>query len=53
MFQTNVNKSNGEDIVIEEKQFIWRTLQQHNDTDDIRCRNSVQGRDIIVDDRGN
>ncbi|XP_067635272.1 SREBP regulating gene protein [Eurosta solidaginis] len=40
---------------------IWRTLQEHllpdepqnrtNDPD-MRCRNSVQGRDILVDDRG-
>ncbi|XP_017493465.1 PREDICTED: UPF0454 protein C12orf49 homolog [Rhagoletis zephyria] len=40
---------------------IWRTLQEHllpdepqnrtNDPD-MRCRNSVQGRDLLVDDRG-
>lgn len=34
--------------------FIWRTLQQHNSTNDvdITCRNSVQGKVLIVDDRG-
>ncbi|CAH1978268.1 unnamed protein product [Acanthoscelides obtectus] len=34
--------------------FIWRTLQQHNSTSDgdINCRNSVQGKVLIVDDRG-
>lgn len=34
--------------------FIWRTLQQHNATNDIddTCRNSVQGKVLIVDDRG-
>ncbi|KRT78566.1 hypothetical protein AMK59_8575 [Oryctes borbonicus] len=34
--------------------FIWRTLQQHNITNDkdISCRNSVQGKVLIVDDRG-
>lgn len=33
--------------------FVWRTLQEHNSTDDdISCRNSVQGMALIVDDRG-
>lgn len=34
--------------------FIWRTLQQHNLSNDApeSCRNSVQGRVLIVDDRG-
>ncbi|KAL3273754.1 hypothetical protein HHI36_015182 [Cryptolaemus montrouzieri] len=33
--------------------FVWRTLQQHNSSsDDIMCRNSVQGMSLIVDDRG-
>ncbi|XP_017777641.1 PREDICTED: UPF0454 protein C12orf49 homolog [Nicrophorus vespilloides] len=34
--------------------FIWRTLQQHNSTADgeFVCRNSVQGKVLIVDDRG-
>ncbi|XP_018564091.1 UPF0454 protein C12orf49 homolog [Anoplophora glabripennis] len=34
--------------------FIWRTLQQHNSTGetDTNCRNSVQGKVLIVDDRG-
>lgn len=34
--------------------FIWRTLQQHNASSDadITCRNSVQGKVLIVDDRG-
>ncbi|KAF5284368.1 hypothetical protein FQR65_LT13585 [Abscondita terminalis] len=36
------------------KPFIWRTLQVHNSSndDDLICRNSVQGRILIVDDRG-
>ncbi|XP_065160812.1 SREBP regulating gene protein [Atheta coriaria] len=33
--------------------FVWRTLQQHNASDiDLLCRNSVQGKVLIVDDRG-
>ncbi|XP_050311021.1 SREBP regulating gene protein [Anthonomus grandis grandis] len=34
--------------------FIWRTLQQHNSSNDVddTCRNSVQGKVLIVDDRG-
>jgi len=34
--------------------FIWRTLQQHNSSSDVdvTCRNSVQGKTLIVDDRG-
>ncbi|XP_018322182.1 UPF0454 protein C12orf49 homolog [Agrilus planipennis] len=34
--------------------FIWRTLQEHNSSNDgeIYCRNSVQGKVLIVDDRG-
>uniref|UniRef100_A0A0K8TQK8 SREBP regulating gene protein n=1 Tax=Tabanus bromius TaxID=304241 RepID=A0A0K8TQK8_TABBR len=33
---------------------IWRTLQEHNQTNDLgaTCRNSVQGKVLIVDDRG-
>lgn len=42
-----------QDISMEQKPFIWRTLQEHNDTNDTKnCRNSVQGKAIIVDDRG-
>lgn len=35
--------------------FIWRTLQQHNTSGDkeVTCRNSIQGKVLIVDDRGN
>lgn len=34
--------------------FIWRTLQQHNSTNEAErnCRNSVQGKVLIADDRG-
>ncbi|XP_023025283.2 SREBP regulating gene protein [Leptinotarsa decemlineata] len=34
--------------------FIWRTLQQHNSTneEEKNCRNSVQGKVLIVDERG-
>ncbi|GLV32981.1 uncharacterized protein CBL_08956 [Carabus blaptoides fortunei] len=34
--------------------FIWRTLQEHNysNDSDTTCRNSVQGQVLIVDDRG-
>lgn len=42
-----------QDISIERKPFVWRTLQEHNDTESIICRNSVQGKMLIVDDRGN
>ncbi|XP_026327561.1 UPF0454 protein C12orf49 homolog [Hyposmocoma kahamanoa] len=41
-----------QDISIERKPFVWRTLQEHNDTESIICRNSVQGKILIVDDRG-
>ncbi|KAG6456952.1 SREBP regulating gene protein [Manduca sexta] len=42
-----------QDVSIESKPFVWRTLQEHNDTNDIMtCRNSVQGQDLLVDDRG-
>ncbi|XP_068633248.1 SREBP regulating gene protein [Battus philenor] len=42
-----------QDISIEQKPFIWRTLQEHNDTNDTKtCRNSVQGKSVMVDDRG-
>ncbi|CAH2048573.1 unnamed protein product, partial [Iphiclides podalirius] len=42
-----------QDISMEQKPFIWRTLQEHNDTNDTKiCRNSVQGKAIIVDDKG-
>ncbi|XP_059050663.1 SREBP regulating gene protein [Achroia grisella] len=43
-----------QDISIERKPFIWRTLQEHNDTiNQFMCRNSVQGKQLLVDDRGN
>ncbi|XP_060521356.1 SREBP regulating gene protein isoform X2 [Cylas formicarius] len=34
--------------------FIWRTLQQHNTTGETEpnCRNSVQGKVLIADERG-
>ncbi|KAJ0176688.1 hypothetical protein K1T71_007867 [Dendrolimus kikuchii] len=42
-----------QDITIERKPFVWRTLQEHNDTkDSMKCRNSVQGKHFLVDDRG-
>lgn len=42
-----------QDIAFERKPFVWRTLQEHNDTNDnIKCRNSVQGKQLLVDDRG-
>lgn len=42
-----------QDISIERKPFVWRTLQEHNDTNDhLICRNSVQGKQLLVDDRG-
>ncbi|XP_049873376.1 SREBP regulating gene protein [Pectinophora gossypiella] len=42
-----------QDVSIERKPFVWRTLQEHNDTNDgISCRNSVQGKLLLVDDRG-
>lgn len=47
--------SGGQEIVFERKYpFIWRTLQEHNETANEvgNCRNSVQGRVLIVDDRG-
>ncbi|KAL1497461.1 hypothetical protein ABEB36_008428 [Hypothenemus hampei] len=45
------------DVVVPPKRtqpFIWRTLQQHNTTNEIWevCRNSIQGKVLIVDDRG-
>ena len=43
-----------QDVSFESKPFVWRTLQEHNDTiDHIICRNSVQGKQLLVDDRGN
>lgn len=42
-----------QDISIERKPFVWRTLQEHNETNDSICRNSVQGKTLLVDDRGN
>ncbi|XP_062525707.1 SREBP regulating gene protein [Bombyx mori] len=42
-----------QDISIERKPFVWRTLQEHNDSNDhVICRNSVQGKNFLVDDRG-
>ncbi|KAF9823095.1 hypothetical protein SFRURICE_018248 [Spodoptera frugiperda] len=42
-----------QDVSFERKPFVWRTLQEHNDTiDHIMCRNSVQGKSLLVDDRG-
>lgn len=42
-----------QDVSIERKPFVWRTLQEHNDTNDsLTCRNSVQGKLLLVDDRG-
>ncbi|XP_038209909.1 SREBP regulating gene protein [Zerene cesonia] len=41
-----------QDVSLEQKPFVWRTLQEHNETVDVECRNSVQGRALIVDDRG-
>lgn len=42
-----------QDVSFERKPFVWRTLQEHNDTiDNVMCRNSVQGKQILVDDRG-
>ncbi|XP_075977971.1 SREBP regulating gene protein [Anticarsia gemmatalis] len=42
-----------QDVSFERKPFVWRTLQEHNDTNDnIICRNSVQGKQLLVDDRG-
>ena len=42
-----------QDVFIERKPFVWRTLQEHNETNDAICRNSVQGKSLLVDDRGN
>lgn len=51
------NYLDGDDVIpIRRTQpFIWRTLQQHNASNDadMNCRNSVQGKVLIVDDRGN
>lgn len=42
-----------QDMSFEKKPFVWRTLQEHNDTNDnFKCRNSVQGKQLLVDDRG-
>lgn len=45
-----------EEVIVRRTQpFVWRTLQQHNSSDDsesLFCRNSVQGKALIVDDRG-
>ncbi|VVC90803.1 unnamed protein product [Leptidea sinapis] len=41
-----------QDVSLDKKPFIWRTLQEHNETSDWECRNSVQGKSLIVDDRG-
>lgn len=42
-----------QETMIERKPFVWRTLQEHKDSNDsIICRNSVQGRLLLVDDRG-
>lgn len=46
------DKSSYQESFIERKQFVWRTLQEHNDTVEFTCRNSIQGRLLIVDDRG-
>ncbi|CAH1100714.1 unnamed protein product [Psylliodes chrysocephalus] len=46
---------NNDDVMIVKRTqpFIWRSLQQHNSSsDDTNCRNSVQGKVLIVDDRG-
>ncbi|XP_028167438.1 UPF0454 protein C12orf49 homolog [Ostrinia furnacalis] len=42
-----------QETMIERKPFVWRALQEHKDSNDsIICRNSVQGRSLLVDDRG-
>ncbi|KAL0883243.1 hypothetical protein ABMA27_016667 [Loxostege sticticalis] len=42
-----------QETMIERKPFVWRTLQEHKDSNDsVICRNSVQGRLLLVDDRG-
>ncbi|XP_047533404.1 SREBP regulating gene protein [Vanessa atalanta] len=41
-----------QDISLEKKPFVWRTLQEHNETNEIACRNSLQGKSVLVDDRG-
>ncbi|XP_032517452.2 SREBP regulating gene protein [Danaus plexippus] len=41
-----------QDVSIEHKPFVWRTLQEHNETQDTLCRNSIQGKSLLVDDRG-
>lgn len=40
--------------VVRTKPFIWRTLQEHNasNDEDLTCRNSVQGKMLIADDKG-
>ncbi|XP_072949138.1 SREBP regulating gene protein [Epargyreus clarus] len=40
-----------QDISMDQKPFVWRTLQEHNDTNEM-CRNSLQGKSFIVDDKG-
>lgn len=53
IFQNNHRHIVYQDISIETKPFVWRSLQEHNELNDsITCRNSVQGRDLLVDDRG-
>ncbi|RVE40072.1 hypothetical protein evm_015278 [Chilo suppressalis] len=42
-----------QEILIERKPFVWRSLQEHKGANDsITCRNSVQGKLLLVDDRG-
>lgn len=44
-----------QDIILERKHpFVWRTLQAHNETalENASCRNSIQGKVLVVDDRG-
>lgn len=53
LFQGNGRHVVYQDISIERKPFVWRTLQEHNETYEITCRNSLQGKSILVDDRGN
>ncbi|XP_077289333.1 SREBP regulating gene protein [Arctopsyche grandis] len=51
----NAVDSEVQDIVMERKHpFIWRTLQEHNETtvESTSCRNSIQGKVLVVDDRG-
>uniref|UniRef100_A0A6P7FAN6 SREBP regulating gene protein n=1 Tax=Diabrotica virgifera virgifera TaxID=50390 RepID=A0A6P7FAN6_DIAVI len=46
---------NNDDVMVVKRTqpFIWRSLQQHNSSsDETNCRNSVQGKVLLVDDRG-